>query len=102
MPAIILISRHTPETCPMNSEQAKKMVLEITKKLPELAKKYQVKVVGTWAVMPEHMSYTVFEADNYDAYLKFSMEPLVLKWIANTTSEIKIAITTEEAAKLLQ
>jgi hypothetical protein len=52
--------------------------------------------------MPEHVIYTVFEADSYDAYLKLSMEPLVLKWIANTTSEIKMAITAEESKKLLK
>jgi hypothetical protein len=102
LPAFFIIARHSPENCPMNNEKAKKMAVEIREKLPEIAKKYKVKIVGNWTVAPEHVIYMVFEVDSYDAYLKISMEPLILKWIANNTSEIKMAMAAEESMKLLR
>jgi hypothetical protein len=33
MPVFLMISRHSPEKCPMNNDQAKKMAFEVGEKL---------------------------------------------------------------------
>lgn len=78
------------------------MVIEATEKIPELAKKNMVRFVGNWVLAPEHLMYMVFEAASFENCMKFSMEPMILKWIANNIIEIKQAITAEESMKLLK
>jgi hypothetical protein len=102
MPAIIVLQRHSVENCPMNNEKMKKMASEIMDKLPALTKKHGIKMVGNWSVVREHLNIIVYEAPSLDAFLKLQMEPAIMKWIAQHTTEIKIAMTTEEAMKLLK
>jgi len=102
MPAIIVFQRHSVENCPMNNEKMKKMALEIMEKVPALIKKHGIKMVGNWSVPQEHLSIIVYEAPTLDVFLKFQMEPAVMKWVAQHTTEIKVAMTTEEAMKLLR
>jgi hypothetical protein len=102
MPTFLMISRHSSENCPMINEEAKKMAIEVTEKIPKLAKKNRVKIVGNWVVAPEHLTYMVFEAASFENFMKFSMEPMILKWIANNITEIKLAMTAEESMKLLK
>jgi hypothetical protein len=56
MPTVLIFSRHTPENCPLNNEKMKKMSFEFTAKLEEIAKKNGVRIIGNWAVMPEHLT----------------------------------------------
>jgi len=102
MPAIIMFQRHSVENCPMNSERMKKMALEIMDKLPALLKKHGIKNVGMWGVAPEHLNIIVYEAPSLDAFLKLQMEPEIMKWSTQQTTEIKVAMTLEESMKLLK
>ena len=102
MPAIIVLQRHSVENCPMNNEKMKKMALEIMEKVPALIKKHGIKMVGNWSVPQEHLSIIVYEAATLDVFLRFQMGPAVMKWVAQHTTEIKVAMTTEEAMKLLR
>lgn len=103
MPTILKISRHSPENCPMNNETSKKLNSEVNAKLGELAKKHGVKVVGGWMVPNEHLMVMVYEASTMEAFQKFAMEPLIMKWLAlQDTTEYKIAMTLEESMKLLK
>jgi hypothetical protein len=102
MPAIIVLQRHSVENCPMNNEKMKKMASEIMDKIGALTKKHGIKMVGNWSVPQEHLSIIVYEAQSLDAFLKLQMEPLIMKWVAQHTTEIKVAMTTEEAMKLLR
>lgn len=86
----------------MNNGKTRQIAMEAIASLPEAAKKYGIKVVGSWSITPEHMTLHVFDAVNLDTVLKFSMEPALLKWWSFNTSEIKPATTLEEAVKLLQ
>jgi len=102
MPTFLIISRHSPENCPLNNEKMKAMTLELPDKLGGLEKKHGVKRVGVWTVVPEHLFIWVYEAPSSEALQKFSMEPELLKWMAFSTSEIKLAMTLEESIKLLK
>lgn len=97
-----MISRHTAESCPLNNDKTRQIALDAMAALPALAKKYEITVVGGWSINPEHMIVQVFDALNLDSLLKFSMEPLLLKWWSFNTSEIKPATTFEETIKLLE
>jgi hypothetical protein len=100
VPAIIVLQRHSVENCPMNNERIKRMASEIMDKLPALTKKHGIKMVGSWVITREHLNISVYEAPSVDAFLKFQREPEILKWLSQHTTEIKVAMTREEAMKL--
>jgi hypothetical protein len=102
MPTFLIISRHSPENCPLNNEKMKAMTLELPDKLAGLEKKHGVKRVGAWTVVPEHLLVWVYESPSSEALQEFSMEPALLKWMAFNTSEIKLAMSLEESMKLLK
>ena len=102
MATFLIISRHSPENCPINNEQMKKLTLELPDKLIELEKKHGIERVGVWTVIQEHLLVWVYEAPSSEALQKFSMEPEMVKWMAWNTSEIKLAMSLEESNKLLK
>jgi hypothetical protein len=102
MPTFLIISRHSPENCPINNEKMKKITLELPEKLGGLEKKHGVKRIGVWTVIPEHLTVWVYEAPSSENLQKFSMEHDMIKWMAWNTSEIKLAISLEESIKLLK
>ena len=102
MPTFLIISRHSPENCPLNNEKMKIITLELPEKLGDLEKKHGIKRIGVWTVIPEHLTVWVYEAPSSESLQKFSMEPVLLKWMAWNTSEIKLAVSLEESIKLLK
>lgn len=102
MPTFLIISRHSPENCPMNNEKMKTLTLELPSKLGGLEKKHGIKRVGVWTVIPEHLLVWVYEAPTSEALQEFSMEPEMVKWMSWNTSEIKLAMSLEESMKLLK
>jgi hypothetical protein len=101
MPTFLLISRHSPENCPMFNEKVRKVTLQLVTKMEELLKKHGVKMVGTWLVPTEHLMFEVYEAPSYEAFQKFGREPEILATMAYNTTEMKSAISAEEAAQML-
>jgi hypothetical protein len=102
MSHFVVLSRHTAESCPMNNGKIRQIAMDAMEALPDLAKKYGIKVVGSWSVNPEHLFIQVFDAVNLDSVMKFSMEPALVKWWSYNTTEIKAATTLEETLKLMQ
>jgi len=102
MPIFILISRHSPENCPMFNEKARKVIMEAMDKMDGLMKKYGVKRLGSWGVHTEHLSFEVYEAPSLDAFWKLGMEPVILALSEFETYEIKLATSLEEAAQMLK
>ncbi len=96
-----MISRHSPENCPMFNEKARKLWLEYANKSEELLKKHGGKTLGAWVVPTEHLSYWVFEVPSLDAYQKLGMEPLILELSAFETYEIKLAYSMKEVTQML-
>ncbi len=101
MPLFLIISRHSPENCPLNNEKMKKISLELPEKLGLLEKKHGINRIGVWTVIPEHLTVWVYEASNSESLQKFSMEPEMVKWMAWNTTEIKLAVSLEESLRLL-
>jgi len=102
MPIFLLISRHSPENCPMFNAKARKAMMEAMEKTDALMKKHRVKSLGSWAVTNEHMSFEVFEAPSLDDFWKLGMEPAILALGEFETMEIKMATTFEETAEMLK
>jgi hypothetical protein len=102
MPTFLMISRHSPENCPLNNELMKKITLELPAKLGSLEKKHGLKRIGVWTVIPEHLTVWVYEAPSSESLQVFSMEPDIAKWLVWNTSEIKLAMSLEESVKLLK
>ncbi|MCP8306493.1 MAG: hypothetical protein H3Z49_05260 [archaeon] len=103
MPTFLEISRHSPENCPVYNEKVKKMMLPGINKLEGLLKKHGVKMIGGWAVFSEHLTFIVYEAPSLEAFQKFGMEwEEITKSSSYFTSEIKMAISMEEAQRMLK
>jgi hypothetical protein len=102
MATFLIVSRHSPENCPINNEKMKKITLELPDKLGALEKKYGIKRIGVWTVIPEHLTVWVYEAPSSESLHKFSMDPDMVKWMAWNTNEIKLAVSLEESTKLLK
>jgi len=102
MATFLMISRHSPENCPMFNEKARKLWLEYASKSEELFKKYGAKRVGAWSVPTEHLYVEVVEIPSLDAFEKLGMEPEILAWGAYETYEVKFAYSLEEVAQMLQ
>jgi uncharacterized protein with GYD domain len=96
------ISRHMPESCPMHNEKAKKTLMALVAKMEKLAKKYHVKMVGSWTAVPQHLIVSVFEAPSMEALLKFSMEPEVMAWMGYNMTETMPVMTLDEVMKVLK
>lgn len=79
----------------------KKITLELPEKLGALEKKHDLKRIGVWTVIPEHLTVWVYEAPSSDSLHKFSMEPDIIKWMAWNINEIKLAMSLEESINLL-
>jgi hypothetical protein len=80
MATFLIVSKHSPENCPINND----------------------KRIGVWTVIPEHLTVWVYEAPSSESLHKFSMDPDMVKWMAWNTSEIKLAMSLEESTKLLK
>jgi hypothetical protein len=102
MPTFLLISRHTPENCPMNNEKKRKANLAYFAKWDAWSKKYKVKMVGAWSVQNEHVTFLVIEAPSLEAFQKLRMEPEARAVAATETVETKIVVNKEQIMKMLQ
>jgi len=98
MLTILEIERHAPTECIGNNE-TRKAALKLLDTMPELLKKHGIKMVGSWTVHSEHLTFRVFEAPGFEAILKFQDEPECESWRQFTTSELKVAMTMDEVAK---
>ena len=101
MPTFLLVSKHSPENCPMFNEKAMKAYAEYMKKRDRLLKKHGIKMIGWWNVHLEHLIVSVLEMPNSEAFQKFSMEPEFMGLTAFATYELKMAVTLEEVQKML-
>ena len=65
MAIFLIVSRHSPENCPLNNEKMKTITLELPEKLGALEKKHGVKRIGAWTVIPEHLTVVALLAVGY-------------------------------------
>jgi hypothetical protein len=100
MPTFLLISRHTPEDCPIFNEKTKKMQLAAFDKMDKLEKKYKLKI-DAWSVPNEHLSVMICEG-SFEDVMKASMEPEMMALNAFSTTEVKPALNMEETMKMIR
>ena len=101
MPTFLLISRHAPESCWMFNEKTRQIHLNLLNKLESILKKYNIKMLGAWFVLPEHTLYEVFDAPSLDVFQKMAMEPEILQWSAFNTMEMKLVATVDDVKRFL-
>jgi hypothetical protein len=92
------ISKHSPESCPMNNEKAMKVTSDLFPKLEKLTKKHGIKMVGGWHDGANHRVIIVWDG-SFEALMKLSMEPEFLTWGALHNTETCPVMTLEESAK---
>ena len=102
MPTFLTIARHTAESCPMQNEKGRKVILSVCEKLEALGKKHGVKLVGVWSDPREHLVVSIFESPSLEAWEKLGMEPEVVAWNALNTTETKIGYNLQDVVKILK
>jgi hypothetical protein len=102
MPTFLVISKHSPENCPLFNEKKRKVNLAYLDKFDVWSKKYGIKMVGAWSVPNEHLNLLVIEAPSLEAFQKISMEPEAMAVGASETYEVKLALSIEEINKMLR
>ena len=102
MPVLLLISKHSPESCWLFNEDAKKVHLNLINKLEELLKKYGIRLLGCWFALSEHTMYEVYDVPNFEAFQKMSMEPEIAAWSSFNTMEIKLVSPLEDVMRILK
>jgi uncharacterized protein with GYD domain len=98
----LMVSKHSPESCPMNNEKVKKITAVGMEKMQQVSKKLGIKTVGSWVSMPEHLMIAVFDAPNFETMMKVSMEPEVMSLMSYSTTELHPVSTLEESMKMLK
>ncbi len=101
MPVFMLISHHAPENCPAFSEKHRKSTISLLGNVESLAKKHQMKILGSWTDFPVHIIYMVFEG-SLDSLQKLLMEPELMEWLSFNKMETKIVMKNEEILALLK
>jgi hypothetical protein len=102
MPTFLLISKHSPENCPMFNEKTRKVYMQYLSKRDRLLKKHGIKMAGWWNIHLKHLMIAALEMPSLDAFQKFAMEPEFNALTAFATYEIYMASTMEEVEKMLR
>jgi hypothetical protein len=102
MPIQISFIKSSPENDAMFNEKARKVTMELMSKRDGLLKKHGIKSLGMWVVPIEHLVIIVDEAPSLDAFQKLFREPEFMACFAYMTVETKVALSSEEAMKMLR
>ena len=98
----IFFNKTSPESDPLFNEKARKVMMDLMSKRDGLLKKHGIKELGNWYVPSEHLVIIVDEAPSLDDFQKLMMEPEYIAMFAFMTSETKVALSAEEAMKMLK
>jgi hypothetical protein len=99
---LMMISKHTGETCPGFSAKWKKIYLNYFEKAEALSKKHGIKTVGMWTDHPMHTAYILFEAPSFEAFMAFSMEPDVEAILGGTCARVFPVLTGEQVYTMIK
>jgi uncharacterized protein with GYD domain len=98
----LMISKHSPESCPFNNEKVKKITAAAMAKSDQINKKYGIKTVGEWVSMPEHLMVAVYDAPSMEVLMKVAMEPEMMSLLMYSTTEVHPVMTMKESMKFLK
>ena len=102
MATFLLITKHSPENCPMFNAKARKTYMELIEKSDALMKKHKVKLIGSAEVPNEHSGYDIYEAPSFEAFKEFGMEPAIMAMGEFLTMEVKPAMNPQEIAQMIK
>jgi hypothetical protein len=102
MPVFVVISRHSPENCPLFNEKTRKVWVNFLSRFDGLTKKHGIKNLGVWSAGNIHQTMMVMEAPSFEALTKCLMEPEALSIGMVETAEINHVFSGEEVLKMLQ
>jgi hypothetical protein len=81
MPLYFIKLTHAPEQCPSANTKVREIVIKGMPEIPRLAEKLGMKVVtGPLALVTEHESFAVVEADRVEAVQEFLMLSGLMQW----------------------
>jgi len=102
MAIFLVISKHSPENCPMFNAKSMKVFMDAMGKSEALMKKHKVKLLGSAEVVNEHSSYEIYEAPSFEDFDALGMEPEIMAMGQFVTMEIKPAMSFEEVEQMLK
>jgi hypothetical protein len=81
MPLYFIKLTHAPEQCPSANTKVREIVIKGMPEIPRLAEKLGMKVVtGPLALVTEHESFAVVEADRVEVVQEFLMLSGLMQW----------------------
>jgi hypothetical protein len=93
------ISKHAPESCPVNNEKSMKAWRALHAKWEQLIKKHGVKLIGGWHDTMNHRFVIVWDG-SFEKMMELSMEPEMMAFGAIHNNEFVPVTTLEESVKL--
>ena len=86
-----VFARHSPESCPLNNEQSKKIFLEIDKKIKKSIEKHNIeRLIGFYMSVLEHEWVIILDAKN-----AHDIETMCIDVGISSTSTVKIVPLNE-------
>jgi hypothetical protein len=95
----VVIAEHPPELCPMSNGKIRDLMKQMAMEMPNLASKLGVNIVTTNVFGPDHVIYTVADADSIDAVRDFVMESRLAQW---NKTQIHATWSMEEAMSKIE
>jgi hypothetical protein len=96
----MLMAKHGPDTCPASRPDYREKYMPLMGRIPDAAKKFGVKLEGSWTNMPAHTTYMLVEAPDAQAVCDFAAEVQLMNW--NWIDSLLPVITMEEASNRAQ
>jgi hypothetical protein len=92
-----VFASHSPESCPLNDKNSKKIFLEISKKIELSIKKHNIeKIVGFYMSVLEHQWIIILDANN-----AHDIETMCIDVGISATSTVKI-VPLNEFSKVIK
>lgn len=95
----VAIAHHSPAQCPGWVKEVNQLVSASMPKLPELAQKRNVKVLGIYVLLASHKNIVLMDAPSYEAAEMLLDDAGLTAW---NTIELGQAYPPEEAMKKTQ
>jgi hypothetical protein len=76
----VVIAEHGPELCPISNAKVRDMARQMAMDMPNLTKNLGINVITTNVLGPDHVIYSVVEADNIEAVRELLMQSRLAQW----------------------
>ena len=98
---VMMISTHSPESCPIHNQETKKVMQTVIKQLPVLADKHGVTITGIWTNVGTHTNYVICDTPSLDSFMALGQEPELAGWLSFNCTQSSAVLSREETDALL-